>query len=66
MESLLMSTGYLLILFGLYLAFTGWNEDPLIKGVVAILLGVFLMVLAHFLVVRGEKKGKRRKGYEIA
>ncbi len=66
MESLLITTGYLLLLFGLYLLFTNWNEDPIIKGAAALVLGIFLMGMGFILSRKREEKKGRKKRYEIA
>jgi hypothetical protein len=52
MEQMLASLGFLMVIYGLYLAINALPADPLLKGSVTALIGALLIVVAYILSLR--------------
>lgn len=56
MESLLITLGFLAIVYGAFLSVNALPADPLIKGVSLIVIGVLLILYAYMRLKRMEKR----------
>ena len=58
MESLLITLGFLAIVYGAFLSVNALPVDPLIKGVSLIVTGVLLILYAYLRIKRMERRAK--------